>query len=174
MTKNNIWIVKEYKKEYSDFVKTGLKLHFLDIEINEALRIHYIKFCKWLRKKYWFPIRCNARFEYYPYYKDRDDKKKNKNAIAMFYYPKINNLNQIIIYPEIRIAVSEYQRKIEAQDKYSVLYHYLGLLVHELTHYFQWYFFETDERTQRSLEIEANYWAHYLVTVYFEEHGGTE
>lgn len=39
-------------------------------------------------------------------------------------------------------------------------------IAHELTHYFQWFFYEDMHRTNRSLEIEATRWAKYLLQQY--------
>ena len=38
-------------------------------------------------------------------------------------------------------------------------------IIHELTHYFQWYFYEDKEKSNRSLEINANKWANYIILV---------
>lgn len=39
-------------------------------------------------------------------------------------------------------------------------------ILHELTHYFQWYFLQDETRTDRSLEIEANRYAYWLLNEY--------
>ena len=44
----------------------------------------------------------------------------------------------------------------------------LHAVAHEITHYFQWYFLEEDKRTDRSLEIEANKWAMYILGIYYD------
>jgi len=150
-----------------DCDKQGIRLHFNDIEINKSLRNHCIKYCRWLRKKYIFPIRCNIHFEYHPYY--RDSGKKSGNSNAIFYYQKSDNLSNVSRYPKIRIAVSEFEKLVKTFPEDNILFHYLHLISHELTHYFQWYFFENDERTKRSLEIEANRWADYLTRTYMNQ-----
>ena len=45
----------------------------------------------------------------------------------------------------------------------------LFTLVHELTHYYQWYFCQEESRTDRSLEIEANKYADYIFYEYFNQ-----
>ncbi len=63
------------------------------------------------------------------------------------------------IYPRISIAAN-------VGDKYS-LQDIFFTLAHEITHYYQWYFLEDNKRTDRSLEIEANKWAKYILELYF-------
>ena len=167
MFKDHVWIPIEYKNEYSDFAVNGLRLHFSDAEISERLRRNCISFCKWLRKKYWFPIRCNIRFEFFSFYKDHKDSKKG--AASIFYFPKIDKQNCIRVYPDIRTAVSKFEKEAETHGEEEALYWYYEQIVHELTHYFQWCFFETEKRSKRSLEIEANKWADYLVNMYIKE-----
>lgn len=65
------------------------------------------------------------------------------------------------VYPRISIA-SEVTKNNSLQD-------ILFVLAHEITHYYQWYFLEEDVRTNRSLEIEANKWANYILDSYFND-----
>ena len=59
-------------------------------------------------------------------------------------------------YPRISIAA-----KVDNNNLIDIY-----TLAHEITHYYQWYFLEEEKRTDRSLEIEANKWAKYIVNSY--------
>ena len=162
--KSTNWIPIEFKNSYSDFSNHGIELHFLDTEINEVLRQSCIKFCKWLRKKFWFPVKCKIFFEYYSCYKDEEN--RNSNAVALF-YPGIDDKNGFLKnYPNIWIAVSKFNKEVIRYGKDNAIENYYSLIVHELTHYFQWYFIETERRTKKSLEIEANKCAESIVYEY--------
>lgn len=64
------------------------------------------------------------------------------------------------IYPQIYVT-SKTTKSNPIEDIYYTL-------SHELTHYFQGFFYEDNKRTERSLEIEANRWAIYIVSSYLE------
>ena len=162
--KNSIWIPIEYKDHYLDFKPTGISLRFCDEEIDNELRKYLIAFCRWLRERFWFPIKCKICIDYYTYYKDLDN--RSKDALSIFYYPRIDDQGYLLAYPRINIAVASYKKQIKKHSRDEVFSHYSGLLSHELTHYFQWCLSETDKRTKRSLEIEANKWAEYLTNEY--------
>lgn len=68
-------------------------------------------------------------------------------------------------HPFIWIATGKDGRKTRKEYYIEDVLH---LVAHELTHYFQWYFNQFDNRSNRSLEIEANRWANYLVDLYLE------
>ena len=68
------------------------------------------------------------------------------------------------MYPKISVAVM--------LTKSHTLNDVLFTLAHEMTHYYQWYFQDEDKRTDRSLEMEANKWARYIVQLYFNDKGG--
>ena len=57
----SLWINKEFKGEYSDSSLNGLRLFFKG-DIDESDRKYIYKFISFLRKKYFFPIRCNIFF----------------------------------------------------------------------------------------------------------------
>ena len=56
-----MWIERAYKNEYSDSKKRGLRLVFRS-GTDKQFRLHILSFAKWLRKRYWFPIRVEIRF----------------------------------------------------------------------------------------------------------------
>lgn len=160
------WIPVEFRSFYEDDICCGLAVRFCDKEINSDFRKEVLRFVGYLRKNYFFPIKCNVHFEYYTDY--RNEEKGKDRAIGIFYNPKEAD-DGILGYPKIKIAVFDYDRDKKKHGKEKALHYYLCVLVHELTHYYQWYFFETKKRSKRSLEIEANRFAEAIVNDYFQE-----
>lgn len=148
----NIWIDKEFKKEYIGSAKqAGIRIKY-DNEINLELICEYKEFIKWLRNKYYFPIRINVFF--YDVYKFKS--KKDGHTYYGVFFEGENNKKKI--YPQIHLAAKT--NKVE-----DVLFG----LIHELSHYFQWFFYEDNKRSDRSLEIEANKYAKYILFRYYDE-----
>ena len=147
-----MWIDKKEKEIYNDNKYHGIRLRFYKgFSIDEIKIIK--KFCYWLSKKYWFPIRCNLYFCSQKKFQSVDD---GHIYYGVFYSNEESNKR----YPCICIATV-----IENfDDEYECCFN----IAHELTHYFQWYFYEDKEKTARSLEIMANKWARYLVEEYYE------
>ncbi len=160
----NIWIPIEYKSSYSELPINGLELCFADVEIDEELRRQYIKLCRWLRRNYWFPIKCKIVFEYYTCYMDSEN--KSDRAIAIFYPPVDDKNGYMMAYPRIKIAVADFEKDKNSYGLDDALEYYCNILIHELTHYYQWYFYETEQRSKRSLEIEANKYADAIVYIW--------
>ena len=149
-------IAKEEQTLYSDSKLRGLRLHAQKdvlLEIREEVKV----FLFWLRKKYFFPIRCIIALKSCPYFSRVNE--NDKDSYGDFYYDKNDKE-----YPEIWIATGEIRRENLDDRKNRILF----LIVHELTHYFQWYFFEFEKRSYRSLEIEANKWARYLLQEFYD------
>lgn len=165
MKHNSIWIPKECKDFYSISCEaSGIVLQFRDADISKLLRKECISFCKWLRKSYYFPVKCKLIFEHCSSYKsnlcDRN------GAVAVFNMPKVDEDENIDTYPEIHVAVASFPSELKKYGMYKSVLYYCSLIAHELTHYYQWYFYETDKRSKRSLEIESNRWARWLESEY--------
>jgi hypothetical protein len=149
------WIEKQFKKEYINSAKnSGVRCKF-SIDFNESARKEIENFIKFIRINYYFPIRLNISFfekthfvsdvdghKYYGIFYDGDSAKK--------------------AYPKIHIAGK--------LTKGNPIYEILLSIAHEITHYYQWYFLEDIKRTDRSLEIEANKWAKYILHSYSCQH----
>ncbi len=148
------WIEKIYKNEYVGSAKlTGLRYKFTD-NFDEDTKKDLIDFVFFIRKNFYFPIRLNVLFcnasvfmhhldghKYYAAFYSYDDEKRK-------------------IYPRISVA--------SRVSKNNPLNDILFAVAHEITHYYQWYFLEEDKRTDRSLEIEANKWAIYVLELYLD------
>ena len=161
-----MWIGYDEKKNYLDSSKRGLRLFFSN-EINSNLRLECTMFCKWLRKKYFFPIRIAIKMLNFSEFTTYIGK-KNELKTAVFHY-QLEFDKKVLeekMLPKIFIATGKYDKQQKKHGAKKTTIYYLELLTHELTHYFQWYFYEFDNRSDRSLEIEANRWAYYLVSEY--------
>ncbi len=151
MKKNNgIWINIDCKKFYDDSKLNGLRLYF-DKEVSLNLKNQIKNYINYLRKQYFFPIRCKVYF----CYTDKFTSKKDKYCLGTF----LTDENDKEI-PEIFVPVL-FKKKEE--ELYPIAYK-LNVL---LTYYFQWYFLQDKERSYRSLEIEATKYANYLCYSYF-------
>ncbi len=143
-----MWIEKKEKKYYINSAKAnGLRIFYGDI--NEETITNIKRFIADIRKRYYFPIRCNIYFSNDTYYISNKDGHK-------FYGVFYDEMDcKKFTYPKIFVAANE--------RKENPIVDIFFTLLHELTHYYQWYFKEDDHRTNRSLEIEANKWAGYLL-----------
>ena len=154
-----MWIVKEEQTLYSDSKFSGIRLctsKDVLLEIREEVKV----FLFWLRKKYFFPIRCIVKLKSCPYFLCADE--NDTDSFGDFYYDKNDNKN-----PEIWIAAGRVHKETLQNRKKRILF----TISHELTHYFQWYFFEFEKRTDRSLEIEANKWGRYILQEFYDRKG---
>ena len=145
------WIEKQFKNEYINSAeKNGIRCVF-STGFDELTKNEIGKFIKFIRANYYFPIRLKITFfneahfvskvdahKYYGVFYDGDDSKKT--------------------YPKIHIAGKTTER--------NPIEDILFTIAHEITHYYQWYFLEDDKRTDRSLEMEANKWAKYILYNY--------
>lgn len=158
--RNNWWIDLKFKEYYNNSCsKQGIVLHFPK-EIDKVFRHNCIDFINFLRKRYFFPIRCNIHFllqEKFP------SQQKGKICYGIF-YSNSDYKNEKL--PSIHIAAKPTVR--ETQEPEMFLYLIFFAVAHELTHYFQYYFFEDEKRSNRSLEIEANRYGRYFANLWFE------
>ena len=146
-----MWIEKKARNEYNDCPAHGLRLHF-DSSVNAYERKECVRFCTWLRKQFFFPIRIFLCFITQKSFRHIDD---GHTYYGIFYS---NEQCKRKTYPRIFVA-----SKMQSTDDRDFV---LFTIAHELTHYFQWFFYEDMHRTNRSLEIEATRWAKYLLQQY--------
>ena len=145
------WIEKAFKDEYLNSANSdGLRCKF-PINFDAQTKTSVSGFISFIREKYYFPIRLSV---------ESFDKTHFVNAIDSHKYYGIfyDGDAQKNIYPKIHIA----SRLAKSNPLEDVLFS----IAHEITHYYQWYFMEDTERTDRSLEIEANKWAKYILRNY--------
>lgn len=145
-----IWIDYEYKKEYQDSSKKGLRVFYskkLDKECIDNIK----KFFNFLRKRYYFPLRCNIHIRNV---KDFPSLNGIETTKGIFFFGDEEKKR----FPSIYVAC-------ELSSRWNIVDVYYSI-VKLLTYYFQWYFFEDNIRNNKSLEIEATKYARYLVDEY--------
>lgn len=148
-----IWINKDCKAHYTDSKKQGLRLIF-HRNIPDDYVDEIKKYIKYLRNLYFFPIRCKVHFCYQESFLSKDRK---HNVYGLFLHDENDKE-----FPEIFVPVLENGKLSELE---YIIFN-LNLLI---TYYFQWYFYQDKERSNRSLEIEATKYAKYLTWDYLKK-----
>ena len=145
-----MWIEFSEKQSYTNSSKlTGLRITF-DKRIDNGRKQEVKKFADWLRKRFYFPIRCSIHICYCSYFEKC--KQCDWETDGAFYY-KDNCFPTISIagYPRRKSKDIDFHIQIQARIAYY------------LTFYFQWFFYEFEKRTDRSLRIEATKWQNYIM-----------
>ena len=152
MAGNFLWVTKteENIRFYSDSAKkSNLSIHFA-YAIDPDTKKSICKFVRYLRKEFFFPIRCNVYF----FDCEKFHSKRGGYCYGIFFS---NEESGGRIYPQIYIPSN------------MELYFVYRSLCHELTHYFQWYFLD-DNKSDRSLEIQAGNYAARIMEDYCRYH----
>ena len=125
---NFLWVTKtsENIQFYSDSApKSNLSLHFSSA-IDSGTKKHICAFVRYLRKEFFFPIRCNI------YFCNQEKFRSSKNGYCYGIFFSNDESNRRI-YPQIYIPAN--------MDIYSVYYS----LCYGLSQYFQWFFSTTKQ-----------------------------
>ena len=148
-----MWIDIKDKNNFQDSSKLrGLRITF-DKKIEQNRIAEVKRFADWLRKRYYFPIRCDVHIDFCSYFEKRDN--KDVDSVVDFYYKEST-------LPSIRIAAYP-MKKSKDKDFYIQIQ---ARLAYALTFYYQWFFYAFDERSDRSLKIEATKWQNYIMQEY--------
>lgn len=142
MPNNFLWITRteENLAFYADSApKSNLSLHF-DSAIDPKTKKRICSFVRYLRKEFYFPIRCNV------YFCNQEKFRSSKGGYCYGIFFS-NEERGGRVYPQIYIPV---------KNKMHFVYFSLS---HELSHYFQWYFLDDEQKNSRSLEIQASKYA---------------
>lgn len=142
MAKNFLWITRtdENLAFYANSaLKSNLSLHF-DSDIDPKTKKRICSFVRYLRKEFYFPIRCNVYF----CSQEKFRSSKRGYCYGIFFS---NEESGGRIYPQIYIPV---------KNELHFVYYTLS---HELSHYFQWFFLDDERKNNRSLEIQASKYA---------------
>lgn len=150
-----VWIERKYRSRCAQYAAsaTGIRITY-DDGLDPELIARTNELVKYLRKHYYFPVRCNIVITNHRRYHSREDG-------HIFYGVFIDNENVCPnrkLYPRIAVA-GQLWKYLSVEDVHFTL-------LHELTHYFQWFFDEEKGRTDRSIELEANDWARYILYGY--------
>lgn len=147
--KRNVWIMRKERKAYQNAKVRGLRAYYAK-DLTEEVVCDIKGFLVFLKKRYYFPVRCNI------YFKNAKNLTEGTRSKGLFYVPDEERK-----YPRIEVSCDVFKFWNEDDIYYS--------LVRLLTYYYQWYFASEDERSNRSLEIEATKQAKLLVDEYLNE-----
>ena len=156
----SMWIEKCDKAKYVESGDiTGLRLHFSP-DIPPEDKKWCKDYCKWLSRRYVFPIQCKIFFENEIKFKSS---RPGRYCSAVFFS---NEEYKTWHYPSIYVA-AKFDTALDRE---------WGLINigHELTHYFQWYFdntFDNEVFSHRKLEYWATVWGKYLASEYLYDIG---
>lgn len=136
-------------------VRTGLRFRF-ESGIDAELRDACLKFARWLRCEYAFPIRVPVYFKSGKRLQTLDGEK----AVATFFEPISYSME-----PYIRVATGDYAFLKEKDGKESAIKAILISVAHELTHYYQW--INDLKLTSIGSERQATIYSYSVVEDYF-------
>ena len=149
----NLW--QQFEKANCEQSNPGISFRY-EKGIDQGLREFYLRFSKWLRGKYVFPVHLTI-------YVLNQEKVRLRDGTLTYgsfrWYPKRS--------PRIKVP-----SKVEAEllEEYSLADIYvmiLSSLVHELSHYFQWV--ADLEQTNAVSERQANYYRFRIIDLFFDE-----
>ncbi len=120
----------------------GLRIrgHLAHRDVRNAI----VRFARWIRTEYCFPVRCPVYLS--PHY--RLTMIDGSIVTASFFAPWDSNVE-----PYIRIATGDYRPPRSRYNRNNVLAGYLHSLAHELVHYWQWV--ESGDTTERGVIVRA-------------------
>lgn len=120
----------------------GLRIcgHLAHNDVRDAI----VRFARWLRVEYRFPVRCPVYLS--PH--DRLTTLDGSIVSASFFAPWDPDIE-----PYVRIATGDYRRPRKRSERNDVLAGYLHSLAHELVHYWQW--IESGNITERGVVVRA-------------------
>lgn len=152
----HIWRLDKWKTVLPENLnrRTGIRFRLdksIDIEVKQAI----IRFAKWLRSEYYFPLRVNVYVKNTKTLRSKDGEK----VVGVFFEP-FSYLEE----PYIKIAVGDYT-ELKIQDgRDNALASLLLSVSHETTHYFQW--INNIKLTPKGLERQATNYSNYIVDEY--------
>lgn len=153
----HIWYLEDWNKyiKHSDnSIKKGLRMHIED-DVDDAVRIFCLKFAKWLRKEFKFPLRLNV----YVKHDYRIRAKDGDMVVGTIWRPEDYNS-----YPYIRLATGDYCELIEERGKENAMWAILATFAHELTHYYQ--HINNLQLTMIGEERQANAYTNRILNAY--------
>ncbi|MCI5746019.1 MAG: hypothetical protein MR270_07050 [Erysipelotrichaceae bacterium] len=152
---NYNWINKEFKELYCDNYISGVKLIVnsnIPKEINDYLR--YV--VNWVRKRYYFPIRYIINFKNNEFFVDKNGQNKTYDD---FYIPNLDKFELPISWISTHYYLKEFKKYGLSFKCKRVLFQ---LLITHMTYYYQWYFFDDKNRSQRTNKTEITKMLNFL------------
>ena len=152
----HIWTLENWKYNFTNIQsrRSGLSFRFTP-DVNTEVRGACLKFGKWLRKEYFFPIRVPVYVKGKKYIKAMD----GEMVYGTFFQPYNKTYE-----PYIRVATGSYTDNSITLGRDDALALILETIAHELTHYFQW--INDIGLTEIGYERQASSYADYILDEY--------
>jgi len=152
-----LWIERKDRKRCLKYSAkaTGIRIKY-DKGIDTLLVDQIDELVKYLSKHYYFPVRVNIHVTAHKRYKSSED----GHVYYGVFHDNVDAYEKRKLYPKIYVA-GQLCRSVSIEQ---ILY----VILHELSHYFQWFFDELKDRSDRSVEIEATKWAKIIFEEYKE------
>ena len=149
----NLW--QRYEKTNCACPSQGISFRY-EKGIDQDLRNSFLRFSRWLRKKYVFPVHLTV------YILNREKVRLWNGALvygSFRWYPHRS--------PRIRVpskAEAECSGECTLDEIHEMI---LSSLVHEITHYYQWV--SALEQTNADSERQANYYRFRIIDQYYAD-----
>lgn len=126
----DVWRIDKWHRRLDASVnrRSGLRLR-INSNVDSDVRIACLKFAKWLRLEYEFPLRVPIYIKGSVYLSAKDGEK----CVGLFFEPSDYSQE-----PYITIAAGDYEQRKKTVGRDDALAGILSTIIHELTHYFQW------------------------------------
>lgn len=155
----HIWTIEKWTSN-PHIIQEGrprsLRLQF-EQGVDRELRNACLKFAKWLRSEYCFPVRVRVYFKSRARIRAMD----GDSVCGTFMMP-----DDYRETPFARIATGDYRDLCEKYGEKQATFEILWCIAHELTHYFQW--INGIKLTRIGEERQANRYGYYIVDEYIE------
>ncbi len=152
----HIWTINKWEKNLKDIENRRVGLYFrFEKTVNPEVREACIRFAKWLRYEYYFPLRVPV----YVKAKKSVKTKTGENVIGIFFEP-FSCLDE----PYIKIAVGDYDELKKEIGRDAALATILCSIAHEITHYYQW--INNIQLTEIGRERQATQYSRFIVDEY--------
>ena len=154
----HIWTIEKWKKHFPEDSnrRSGIRFRF-DKSVPREVKEGFLRFSKWLRREYYFPLKVNV----YVYGSSFVRAKDGDMVVGLFFEPY-----SYTDEPYIKLAVGDYDDLCLQKGHEKAMLALLGTLVHELTHYFQW--INGLELTDVGRERQARQYARFVLDEYRE------
>ncbi|MBO4872930.1 MAG: hypothetical protein J5496_05910 [Lachnospiraceae bacterium] len=160
--KTDIWNSREWMENRyicSSDRRTGLRLR-CEKKINPEVKDSFVKLVKWIRDRFFFPIRIPV----YVKCSERIRARDGDLCVGIFFRP-----DNFITEPYISIATGDFEKLVSERGISQAKIAILLPLLHELTHYFQW--INSVALTPVGEERQATRYAQSLMEEYLDDLG---
>ena len=149
-----LWIGRKDREKCLPYAAaaTGLRVRYAE-GLDESLKENINDLIAFLRRRYYFPVRCNINISNHATFRSEAD----GHRFYGVFYDNEDVREKKHFYPEIYVAGGIRSHTAAGIEEI------LLTILHELSHYYQWLFAEEEGRTDRSIEPEATKWANLVL-----------